>query len=165
MALTLLMQDWSERVAIWAATGGYSGHFGVVPATIGSLVGIVLYWPLATRPAAIRLVCIGTLLLVGVWASGRVEEVWQKKDPKPVVIDEIVGMWIALLFVPYDLAYFAGTFVVFRLFDVIKPFPAGQAERLPGGWGIMLDDVIAGLYAGLAVACARLVEVSLRIQP
>ncbi len=91
------------------------------------------------------------LFFLGVFASTRAAEIWRIKDPHPIVIDEIVGMWIALLFVPPGVAYFVAAFLLFRLFDIIKPTPARQAELLKGGWGIMLDDVFAGIYAGAAV--------------
>jgi phosphatidylglycerophosphatase A len=161
VGFTVSIQHWFDRTAIWMATAAYSGYFGMLPGTIGSLVGIGLYWPLATSPVTTRLILVAALLLVGLWTSGRVEEVWRIKDPKAVVIDEIVGMWIALLFVPYQLPYFVASFVLFRLFDVVKPFPAKEAERLSGGWGIMLDDVIAGLYAGVTVSAVNLLEVLL----
>ena len=99
-------------------------------------------------------VCIlATMILffLGVFAGSRAERIWRIKDPQPVVIDEIVGMWISLLLIPPETIYILAAFVLFRLFDVIKPFPARQAELLPGGWGIMLDDLFAGIYANIGV--------------
>jgi phosphatidylglycerophosphatase A len=147
-----------DRAAVWIATGGFSGYAGIVPGTVGSLVGVVLYLPLAASPFAVRFVGAAALCLLGVLASGRLEEIWKIKDPKPVVIDEIAGMWITLLFVPNDAAYFIAAFVLFRVFDVIKPFPGRQAELLNGGWGIMLDDVVAGIYAGAGLYGAETVR-------
>jgi phosphatidylglycerophosphatase A len=140
-----------DQGAAWIATGGFSGYAGIVPGTVGSLVGLVLYLPLTGSPIAVRCVATVALCFLGIVASDRVERIWKIKDPSPVVIDEIAGMWIALLFVPHEVIYFAGAFVLFRVFDIIKPFPARQAELLKGGWGIMLDDVVAGIYAGAAV--------------
>jgi phosphatidylglycerophosphatase A len=140
-----------DQAAVCIATGGFSGYAGIVPGTVGSLVGLLLYLPLAASPILVRLAALVVLFFLGVFASSRLEEIWKIKDPKPVVIDEIVGMWIALLFVPHEAANFLGAFVLFRLFDVIKPFPGRQAELLKGGWGIMLDDVVAGIYAGAAL--------------
>lgn len=140
-----------DQGAILVATGGFSGYAGIVPGTVGSLVGLLLYLPLMAGPILLRVVAAIALFFLGVFASSRAEAVWRIKDPHPVVIDEIVGMWIALLFVPHDVVYYVAAFVLFRLFDVIKPFPARQAELLKGGWGIMLDDVFAGIYAGAAV--------------
>ncbi|MGH7767576.1 MAG: phosphatidylglycerophosphatase A family protein [Candidatus Binatia bacterium] len=140
-----------DQGATWIATGGFSGYAGIVPGTVGSLVGLVLYLPLTASPIAVRCVAAVVLCFLGIFASDRLEKIWKIKDPSPVVIDEIVGMWIALLFVPHEIGYFLAAFVLFRLFDVIKPFPARQAELLKGGWGIMLDDVVAGIYAGAAI--------------
>jgi len=140
-----------DQGAIWVATGGYSGYAGIVPGTVGSFVGLLVYLPLAARPIWVSLIGAAALFFIGVFAAMRVEEIWRIKDPKPVVIDEIVGMWIALLLIPQDVVFFGAAFVLFRLFDVIKPFPARQAELLNGGWGVMLDDVIAGIYANAAL--------------
>ena len=140
-----------DRSATWIATGGFSGYAGVVPGTIGSFVGLLLYLPLESFPPLISLAGSVLLFFVGVFVSSRVETIWRIKDPQPVVIDEIVGMWIALLFIPLEIVYFLAAFVFFRLFDIIKPFPARQAELLPGGWGIMVDDVVAGIYANAAI--------------
>jgi phosphatidylglycerophosphatase A len=140
-----------DHGATWIATGGFSGYAGIVPGTVGSAVGLVLYLPLTASPLAVRVVAAVALCFLGIFASDRLEKIWKIKDPSPVVIDEIVGMWIALLFVPTEIFYFFAAFMLFRVFDVIKPFPARQAELLKGGWGIMLDDVVAGIYAGAAV--------------
>jgi phosphatidylglycerophosphatase A len=141
-----------DQGATLVATGGYSGYAGIVPGTVGSLVGLILYLPLAAA-ASVRLCLLATLALffLGVLASGRMERAWKVKDPQPIVIDEIVGMWISLLFVPFEAGYFLAAFVLFRLFDIIKPFPARQAELLVGGWGIMVDDVVAGIYANAGI--------------
>ena len=140
--------DWSLTIV---ATGGFSGYSAIVPGTVGSLVGLLLYLPLTECAFLVRVVATTGLFILGVVASTRMEAIWRIKDPNPVVIDEIVGMWIALLFVPHDVASFVAAFLLFRLFDVIKPFPARQAELLQSGWGIMSDDVFAGIYAGAAV--------------
>lgn len=133
------------------ATGVFSGYARIVPGTVGSLVGLVLFLPLAASPLLVRVVATAAVFLLGVFASSRMEEIWRIKDPNLVVIDEIVGMWIALVFVPYDVVNFIAAFLLFRLFDILKPFPAKQAELLRGGWGIMLDDVFAGIYACAAI--------------
>lgn len=138
-----------DRIVVFIGTGGYCGYSPLVPGTVGSLVGLVIYLPLMTSSQGIRWLVVAVLFSIGVLAGNRIEDLWRIKDPKPVVIDEIVGMWLALLFVPHQFLFFIGAFVLFRLFDIVKPFPARQAESLPGGWGIMLDDVIAGAYAGI----------------
>ena len=131
---------------MFIATGGYSGYARIVPATVGSFVGLLLFLPLATSPFVAQLAFTGGFLGLGIWVAGRAEETLKIIDPRPIVIDEIVGMWISLLLLPNRIIYFLAAFILFRLFDVIKPFPARQAEYLRAGWGIMLDDVVAGLY-------------------
>ncbi len=142
-----------DKILIAFATGGYSGFAGTAPGTVGSLVGLLLYLPLASSPALVPVAAAVTVFFLGVFASSHVASIWRIKDPQAIVIDEIVGMWIALLLVPFEIVYVAGAFVAFRIFDIVKPFPARQAERLSDGWGIMLDDVVAGIYANLTVRC------------
>jgi phosphatidylglycerophosphatase A len=91
---------------------------------------------------------IATILisLLGVWSSNVVSRIWGK-DPARVVIDEVAGMGISLLFIPVTIKYLVAALILFRLFDITKPFFIRKLEQLPGGWGIMLDDVLAGIYA------------------
>lgn len=140
--------------AVWIAMFGGAGAFPVAPGTAGSAAGVLIVWAVARIPVSRWDVSaiIGAMVIVfsalGVWAAGRAEKYFGRIDPGPVVIDEVVGQMITLLLRP-DAPWkwlFAG-FVLFRLFDTTKPFPARQAEHAPGGWGIMLDDVVAGCYA------------------
>ena len=95
------------------------------------------------------------MLAAGVWSGGGAEIALNRKDPGPVVIDEVLGMLITLALVPVTWTGVAVGFLLFRVFDVIKPFPAARMERLRGGSGIMLDDAVAGIYAHVALrACA-----------
>jgi phosphatidylglycerophosphatase A len=89
-------------------------------------------------------------VFLSVWLATRGEEFFGK-DGSPIVIDEVAGMVISLVFVSKDIRSFAGAFLLFRLFDIIKPAPAGSMERLKGGWGVTLDDVMAGIYANLSL--------------
>ncbi len=137
-----------NHIAVLIATAGYTGFFPIAPGTVGSAVGLAIFaalrfWtPWWTEGVAVLL-----SLLAGVWSAGVVERGLQRTDPGPVVIDEVLGMLLTLLLLPVSVAGAIVGFVVFRIFDVIKPFPANRAEKLPGGWGIMLDDAISGLYA------------------
>jgi phosphatidylglycerophosphatase A len=136
-----------DRVAVFIATFGYVGYFPIAPGTAGSAAALVLYalvrW-LGT-PAA-ELVTITAVLIVGVWAAQVTERSLQRKDPGIVVIDEVLGMLMTLAFLPLSLGGVLAGFLLFRVFDVIKPFPAGRLEHLPGGFGIMADDAMAGVY-------------------
>jgi len=148
-----LLRRLLDQSATFVATGGYSGYARIIPGTVGSLVGLLLYLLAIPSPIGARIAATVVVFFLGVFASSRVAAICRIKDPHPIVIDEIVGMWISLLFVPYDFLYFSGSFLLFRLFDIIKPSPAREAELLEGGWGIMLDDVIAGIYANAAIQC------------
>lgn len=139
------------------ATGFGSGYAPIAPGTAGSLVGLLLFWPMAGFAPHWILSATVLVFFLGVAAATRVARGVGLEDPGIVVVDEIVGMWISLLFVPFTPACIACAFVLFRAMDVVKPYPARDFERLPGGWGIMADDVMAGIYANLALRVALLV--------
>lgn len=146
-----------DRFALLIASGFGSGYAPFAPGTAGSLVGLVLWLPLATAPWA---VAVGATLFVaglGIWAGDRTARRLGAKDPGLVVVDEIAGMWVTLLFLPFTPVSAALAFVAFRAMDVFKPWPARRFERFPGGWGIMADDLMAGVYANLLVRLGGLV--------
>lgn len=152
--------------SIWIATGLGVGYFPVAPGTAGSAEGLALVIALrqtSLGPAALS-VCLAALAAllfsVGVWSAGKAEKVFGSVDPGQVVIDEAVGQIITFVATPRInwIGLLAG-FILFRAFDIVKPFPARQAERFPGGWGIMLDDLVAGLYTLVAlVVLGRLIK-------
>ena len=129
------------------ATGAGVGHFPVAPGTAGSLLGAAMCIPLLSLPWPVYLGATILLTGVAVWAAGRVAEDLRQPDPSQVVIDEIAGMWFAAISLPPTLYDVAACFLLFRLFDVVKPAPMPRLERLPGGFGIVADDVAAGLLA------------------
>lgn len=140
------------RLAIAIATVGYIGYFPVASGTVGSLGGVVLYGLLL--PFSSPVFDVAAILIVGgigVWAGTTAERYFGGIDPGPVVIDEVLGILITLLFVPPGWAAVLGAFLLFRLFDVIKPFPASRFEHLPGGWGVMADDAMAAVYSNIAL--------------
>ena len=131
------------------ATGFGVGYAPLIPGTVGSLAALLLYWLIPADDYIWLMICI-VMFFVGIWASG-VVEIDKGKDPGIVVIDEFVGQWIALLFLPRTFWIFVGGFFIFRILDIIKPFPAADLEEIEGGKGIMLDDIIAGVYTNLAL--------------
>ena len=135
------------------STLGFIGYFPFAPATAASaVVTLVGYFlPVPSLPIAIALILLG--LIPAVWICGEAEKELGH-DAHPIVADEVVGQSIALLAVPHDPVSFAASFVLFRIFDVWKPLGANQAQKLPGGYGIVADDVIAGLTACLALHLA-----------
>lgn len=138
-----------------ASLGGV-GYCPVASGTMGSAVALLGYLALPLQPG-LQLGVIAGLTLVGLWASAVVAARVGDQDPGQVVIDEAAGMLIASFMVPKSIGWLAAAFVLFRLFDVGKWFPMKQLERLPGGWGIMADDLAAGLLARVVLlAWARL---------
>lgn len=140
------------RFAVFVATFAYSGYFPFAPGTVGSAAGLLVYlivwW---SGSLAVEAGLILVLFAAGVWAGTTAERYFGGIDPGPIVIDEVVGMLITLAFVPVGLSGAAAGFVLFRIFDVIKPFPAGRLERLHGGLGVMADDAMAAIYANAAL--------------
>jgi phosphatidylglycerophosphatase A len=173
------------NLALALATCGV-GYFPIAPGTWGSLVGVGLFFVLHrlflklllfTRGSeqsgfhpsqkysytviGAELVTAVVLVAIGTWAASRTEKLSGKKDPGKVVIDEVAGQFIALMIAAVLTQawwMFLSTFVLFRMFDIVKPYPAGRLESLKGGLGIMADDVIAGLYAGDIVALVIIVK-------
>ena len=137
-----------QTFARWLALLGPAGLVPIAPATAGSALVTIVGWFLPSVPLLpwFGLLVVGTL--IAVWAAGEAEAELGH-DAKPICIDEAVGQTIALLYVPHTIAAFATAFVLFRIFDVLKPLGARQIQDLPGGWGVVADDVIAGI-----VACA-----------
>jgi phosphatidylglycerophosphatase A len=136
------------------ATVGGVGRAPVAPGTVGSLVAVPLLPALAllrARSGAAYLAVLAGLVTVAVWSAGRAEEILGGHDHSRIVIDEVVGLVVAGAFLPGTWQAAALAFVLFRVFDVVKPFPAGLIdERVRGGAGVVGDDLVAGVYAGLA---------------
>jgi phosphatidylglycerophosphatase A len=170
-------RSFSDYIALAIATCGV-GYLPLAPGTWGSLIGIGVYVLIRGAlmkfffdPAphynfdllqvyygviAFELVTVLAIALVGIWAASRTEKLSGRKDPGKVVIDEVVGQFIALIPVPFVLgtAWWSAilAFILFRFFDIVKPYPARKFESLQGGLGIMADDVVAGAYAAIVVA-------------
>ena len=141
-----------RRLAKFLATVGGLGYLPVAPGTAGSLVGlaIVALWPAHSH--VVQWPILFFVFLLGVGSSTRVERDLGTIDPSCIIIDEVVGMWLTLLLVtPTSPTQFVVAFAGFRLFDILKPPPLKQLARLPRGWGVMLDDLGAAVYAGLAM--------------
>ena len=138
------------------ATAGGAGYFPIVSGTVGSAVALVGLWLIPFTPLALVLSCVA-VTLGGFWASGRVERAVGRKDPGIIVIDEVAGMMVSVLFLPRTWPVLLTAFVLFRIFDIWKPFPARQSQSITGGVGVMIDDLIAGAYALILVVAARAV--------
>lgn len=122
-----------------------------MPGTLGSLLGFCFFLFLRPLPPILFLFTLIAFIFLGVYTAGLSESFFQKKDASEIVIDEIVTMMGVLFFVPPSVGWwFAGLFA-FRIFDILKPPPCRRFERLPGGWGVMADDLLAGAYAVVSV--------------
>jgi phosphatidylglycerophosphatase A len=126
----------------------------VASGTVGSFVTLVALWLIPFTTLAL-LVTLAVVTLGGIWAGSRVEMVIDAKDPGIIVIDEVAGMLVSVLFVPRTIPVLVTAFLLFRLFDIWKPFPARQFQELHGGLGVMLDDLIAGAYALALIVISR----------
>lgn len=177
----------TDYLALAIATCGV-GYFPIAPGTMGSLVGVALFvWvrsvvldlvsssKLGVRHVddsayriyysvvAIELVVALLITLIGIWAASRTEKLSAKKDPGKVVIDEVAGQYVALIALPFASVNLAWpllvlAFILFRFFDIVKPYPARKLESLHGGLGIMADDIVAGVYAAIVVSLAVVVS-------
>jgi len=137
----------------WIATGLGTGFFPVAPGTAGSLLAVAAWCAFPGLPLHdgwAPVAFLGACFAIGVAVSGPAEREFGK-DGGPIVLDEVVGQWITIAYLePTPLAVIAG-FVLFRVFDVLKPFPAGRSQSWGGGLGVMADDVFAGLWAALVL--------------
>lgn len=141
------MRDFAEKLALAIASGLGFGFSPLAPGTAGSLLAVIVWW-LAPQGWWVRGPMLVTSVAVGVWSATEAERRWGHDNGK-IVIDEISGMWISLLFLPKTWVVYLISFLLFRAMDIVKPLGARQIQKLPGGWGVVADDVLAGIYANL----------------
>ena len=142
----------------WLATCFKIGHLPIAPGTWGSLAAVIGWWLwLQYLDPLVFIVLIITIFTIGVFATNIIIDHTGEKDPSRVVIDEMAGQWLGLLMLPDGMLYIAGAFILFRFLDILKPWPIRQLEQFPKGWGVMLDDMLAGLLTlGLIQGISRL---------
>jgi len=136
-----------------------AGRFPFAPGTVGSAVAVVLYLLIWTWPPAAQIAVLLVVSLAGVWASSVAERHFGREDPGEVVIDEVAGQLVTVMFTGVTLPGVIAGFFLFRILDIIKPWPARRFEALHGGLGIMADDIMAGLYGNL------ILQVAVRLVP
>lgn len=147
-------------IPVILATGFGSGYCPVAPGTAGALLATVIWlaYTLFLPPTTCIVLTVALTLLftvLGVWATNKVIPFWGE-DPRRVVVDEMVGVWIPLIAAPAgNLWYALASFVLFRFFDIVKPLGVRQMERFPGGIGVMADDILAGIYSLFIIICAQ----------
>ena len=142
------------KVAVLIATVGGLGYAPIAPGTFGSAAGILIYWFTRHWPMTWQLAVIALVTALGVWASTRAAEHFGKEDPGAVVVDEVAGQLVTLAFTGAGLTATILAFFVFRVLDIVKPYPANRFERFHGGTGIMADDLMAGVYGCVLIHLA-----------
>ena len=138
----------NEKLITFLATGFGSGLAPFAPGTAGTLVGVLICLICMPMPPILRLFFVFALLALSFYVAGQAEIIYKKKDDQRIVIDEIIGIQITMLPVAITVLHLCVGFVLFRVFDILKPFPINNLQRLPGGWGVVADDIGAGIYAG-----------------
>jgi phosphatidylglycerophosphatase A len=167
-------KNFTDYLALGLTTFGV-GYLPLAPGTWGSIVGVLIYlgfrhFELSIIPSlagagwrdeslnawfhAVNAVLFLVLCLVGIWASNRATKLFRNKDPQQAVVDEIIGVLLTFLFVPFAISYgfVIGGFLLFRLFDIWKPYPIDSLQNLPAGIGVCADDILAGVYAGVCLS-------------
>lgn len=127
-------------------SGFYTGYIPFASGTWGSLAALIIYLIPGFEKPIVIIPAIIIFIILGIFTGNKFDVIYGK-DPAECTVDEVVGMWISLLFLPKTFLVVTAAFFMWRAFDIIKPSPARQAENLPGGLGIMMDDIIAGLYS------------------
>jgi len=143
----------SERyriVATCLASTFWTGYFPIAPGTVGSVIAIIALCLLPVLPWWLLLSVAIAGFFIGVWASQQAENVWGY-DAGRINWDEVIGMLVSIIALPKTWIVYLAAFMLFRLLDIVKPFPANASQKLPGGWGVMTDDVIAAVYCNLAL--------------
>lgn len=141
-----------KKIILLLATGLGSGYSPVAPGTFGSLVGLLLYVPLSYLTLPLYLVTVLTFIILSAWVSTAAEALLQAKDCQKIVIDEVAGILVTMALVPYSWKAAILGFVLFRIFDIVKPYPARLIQdKVTGGWGVVGDDVMAGIYANIVL--------------
>jgi phosphatidylglycerophosphatase A len=139
-----------KRFILFLATGFGVGYSPVAPGTLGTLVAIPIYYFLSGIPSPLYEITLGGFFFLAVWISENAERFFGKKDDQRIVIDEIMGFLITMLWIPKTVRFIIIGFFLFRFFDILKPFPIRRLEKgLKGGYGVVLDDVLAGVYGNI----------------
>ena len=159
------------------------GYLPLAPGTWGSILGVAIYiaawfgesklgsyllqsgWnerTIGTWLGSANLIVLLGIIFAAIWASGRAGRVWGEKDPQRAVIDEVVGQLVVFFYIPFTTSWWliASGFVLFRFFDIVKPYPINKLQDLPGGLGVCADDIVAGIYAGILLKVIYTISIS-----
>lgn len=144
-----------NTIAKMIATGLGTGYSPFAPGTVGALLAAIITYYVAINTTWSELnICLAILFVVftilGIWSANYLQDEWGH-DPGKIVVDEMIGIWISMLFIPFSILNLALAFGLFRLYDIWKPGLVGKAEALDGGLGVMADDIVAGVFANLSL--------------
>jgi len=134
-----------------SATGLGAGFSPIVPGTMGTLFAIPLYYFVSSISSPLYELTLVAFFFFSSWISNQAERYWGKKDDRRIVIDEIMGFLVTMLWIPRSPLFIVAGFLLFRFFDILKPFPIRRLERVGSGFGVVLDDVLAGIYSSIAL--------------
>ncbi|MCX5781369.1 MAG: phosphatidylglycerophosphatase A [Elusimicrobia bacterium] len=143
-----------RTIVLLLASGFGTGYSPIASGTVGSALAALLYWFVFPKNYLIVFLISVAAFIISIPVSTEAEKIYGKKDDSHIVIDEIVGFWISVLFLPYSFKILIAAFFLFRLFDVIKPFYIRNAQKLPGGWGVVMDDIFAGILTNMILQIA-----------
>ena len=144
-----------ERAVLFLATGFFIGTVPFAPGTFGSIIGLPICFLISRLDILIGVICTVLFILFAIWVAAAAEKVLKKRDAGEIVIDEIAGLIVTFIGLPFTLKTVIAGFIIFRTFDILKPFPIRFLEKkVAGGSGVVLDDVLAGLYANLIIRLA-----------
>jgi len=140
-----------NRFILLLASGLGAGYSPFAPGTVGTLVAIPIVLLLSPIRSPVYELTIVTLFFLSSWIADKAQNHWQKKDDQRIVIDEMMGYVLTLLWIPKTLLFISIGFLLFRFFDIVKPFPCRRLEKVRGGFGVVLDDVFAGICANITL--------------
>ena len=144
--------NFKDKSVMAFATGFFAGYIPFAPGTFGSIVGIPLCFLLSRTKLSVAILFILIFIFFAIWISNRAEKILKQNDPGCIVIDEIAGIMVAFIGLPFNTISLAAGFVTFRFFDILKPFPIRYIERkFAGGAGIVMDDLMAGVYSNIVL--------------
>ncbi len=142
-------------LVVVGATAGGAGLSPIAPGTVGTVVGLAVFWLMAQLPLYLYLVVLAALIALAVWLAGLAERVFPGQDNQHIVIDEVVGLLTATIALPFNYKTAIVAFLVFRIFDIAKPWPIRWVDQhLHGGFGVVLDDVVAGIFGCVVLQLA-----------
>ena len=149
--------NFSGKIVLVLSTWFGTGLLPIAPGTFGTLATVPLIIVLDNLGTIYKVLSLMIAIVVAIWASGRHQELLRQSDPREIVIDEVAGFLLTMLFLPRSWLAIGLGFIFFRLFDILKPYPIRQTERIRGGLGVVIDDLVAGLYAYAVVRVILLI--------